>query len=58
MSDEKKEQFISQIFNYCLSEQNSMYMRATQEEFDLGRMDREWLWQIHYICSGINYPYG
>jgi hypothetical protein len=58
MSDEKKEQFISQVFNYCRSEQDSMYMRATQEDFDLGYMDREWLWQIYYICSGKNYPHG
>jgi|TARA_B110000858_G_C17370745_1_gene279401 hypothetical protein len=58
ISDETKEQFISQVFNYCRAEQDSMYMRATQEEFNQCYMDREWLWQIYYICSGKNYPHG
>jgi len=59
MSIEKKEQFISQVFDYCRAEQDSMYMRATQEEFDQGYADRECLWQIYYICGGNqSYPHG
>mgnify|MGYP006147604385 CR=1 FL=1 len=52
MSIEEKEQYISQVFDYCRAEEESMYMRASQEEFDQGYADREWLWQMYYLCGG------
>lgn len=36
MSNEEKEHHISQVFDYCRAEENSMYLRATQEEYDQG----------------------
>ena len=59
MTISMKQQFISQVFNYCRTKQDSMYMRASQEEFDQGYEDREWLWQLYYICGGNqSYPHG
>lgn len=58
MSSEEKEHHISQVFDYCRAEENSMYLRATQEEYDQGYADRERLWQIYYICGGNqSYPH-
>ena len=53
LSKEEKEQFISQIFDYCMVELRHIDRGCeTDGQWDETRYEREHLWSLYYIAGG------